>query len=88
MLEDTAVRDRFQQFTQLARELLTDFREVFVTPLLTDDEVKKRGGFLFDEMVKTRNIDQYVSMKTYIQWPNELSTYDTAKYEWTWRVKP
>lgn len=28
LLDDTAVRDRFQQFTQLARELLADFREV------------------------------------------------------------
>ena len=28
LLDDTAVRDRFQQFQQLARELLADFREV------------------------------------------------------------
>ncbi|WP_020161226.1 DUF3375 domain-containing protein [Methylobacter marinus] len=28
LLDDTALRDRFQQFNQLARELLTDFREV------------------------------------------------------------
>lgn len=28
MLDDTALKDRFQQFTQLARELLGDFREV------------------------------------------------------------
>ncbi len=28
MLDDTALRDRFQQFTQIARELLSDFREV------------------------------------------------------------
>ncbi len=28
LLDDTAVKDRFQQFVQLARELLADFREV------------------------------------------------------------
>ena len=28
LMDDTALKDRFQQFTQLARELLTDFREV------------------------------------------------------------
>jgi len=28
LLDDTAIKDRFQQVTQLARELLTDFREV------------------------------------------------------------
>ena len=28
LLDDTAIKDRFQQFTSLARELLSDFREV------------------------------------------------------------
>ncbi|MEI6354968.1 MAG: DUF3375 domain-containing protein [Methylococcus sp.] len=28
MLDDTAIRDRFQQFSQIARDLLADFREV------------------------------------------------------------
>lgn len=28
LLDDTALKDRFQQFTNLARELLSDFREV------------------------------------------------------------
>ena len=28
ILDDTALKDRFQQFTAIARELLTDFREV------------------------------------------------------------
>jgi hypothetical protein len=28
LLDDTALKDRFQQFTGLARELLTDFREL------------------------------------------------------------
>ena len=28
LLDDTALKDRFQQFTHLARGLLTDFREV------------------------------------------------------------
>ena len=35
---------------------LTDFREVFVTPLLPESDVKGRCAFLFDEMVKG-NID-------------------------------
>ena len=28
LLDDTALKERFQQFTTLARELLADFREV------------------------------------------------------------
>ncbi|HMI67057.1 MAG TPA: hypothetical protein VK517_13520 [Cyclobacteriaceae bacterium] len=60
---------------------LTNFREVFVTPLLTEEEVKKRGGFLFDEMVKG-TVEPYLKMKMYVQWPNEISVYDTVSYQW------
>jgi hypothetical protein len=42
LLEDTAVRDRFQQFMQLARELLSDFREVEHNFRLLDRRVRER----------------------------------------------
>jgi hypothetical protein len=42
MLDDTALKDRFQQFTQLARELLTDFREVEHNFRLLDRRVRER----------------------------------------------
>jgi hypothetical protein len=66
------MNDHFQLF---------GFREVFVTPILPEDELKNRCAFLFDEMVKG-NIVSYLKMPTYVQWPNEVSTYDTTIYEW------
>lgn len=42
LLDDTAVRDRFQQFTQTARELLGDFREVEHNFRLLDRWVRER----------------------------------------------
>ena len=42
ILDDTALKDRFQQFTQLARELLTDFREVEHNFRLLDRRVRER----------------------------------------------
>lgn len=42
VLDDTAVRDRFQQFGQLARELLTDFREVEHNFRQLDRRVRER----------------------------------------------
>lgn len=42
LLEDTAIRDRFQQFTALARELLTDFREVEENFRHLDRHVRER----------------------------------------------
>jgi flagellar motility protein MotE (MotC chaperone) len=42
LLDDTAVRDRFQQFTQMARELLADFREVEQNFRQLDRRVRER----------------------------------------------
>ena len=42
LLDDTALRDRFQQFMQLARDLLTDFREVEQNFRILDRRVRER----------------------------------------------
>jgi hypothetical protein len=42
LLDDTALKDRFQQFLQLARDLLTDFREVEHNFRLLDRRVRER----------------------------------------------
>ena len=42
LLDDTGVRDRFQQFMQLARELLADFREVEHNFRTLDRKVRER----------------------------------------------
>ncbi|MEO7399324.1 MAG: DUF3375 domain-containing protein [Polaromonas sp.] len=42
LLDDTALKDRFQQFTGLARELLTDFREVEHNFRMLDRRVRER----------------------------------------------
>jgi len=62
LLDDTAVRDRFQQFQQLARELLTDFREVEHNFRLLDRKVREKialwngaKGALLDEVMGERD---------------------------------
>jgi hypothetical protein len=42
LMDDTALKDRFQQFMQLARELLSDFREVEHNFRLLDRRVRER----------------------------------------------
>jgi hypothetical protein len=42
LLDDTALKDRFQQFIQIARELLTDFREVEHNFRRLDRRVRER----------------------------------------------
>jgi hypothetical protein len=61
-LDDTAVKDRFQQFVQLARELLADFREVEHNFRSLDRKVRERialwegsKGDLLDEIMGERD---------------------------------
>ena len=42
LLDDTAVRDRFQQFSAMSRELLSDFREVEFNFRALDRDIRKR----------------------------------------------
>lgn len=62
LLDDTAVKERFQQFTGLARELLTDFREVEHNFRGLDRKVRERialwdgaKGALLEEIMGERD---------------------------------
>jgi len=62
LLDDTALKDRFQQFTGMARELLTDFREVEHNFRGLDRQVRERialwdgaKGALLEEIMGERD---------------------------------
>ncbi len=62
LLDDTALKDRFQQFMQIARELLTDFREVEHNFRQLDRKVRERialwdgaKGTLLEEIMGERD---------------------------------
>lgn len=61
---------------------LQNFKEIFVTPLMQTSDAKTKGEFLFDKMVKAE-IEEYLKMKSYVQWPNPASEYDTTIYQWS-----
>lgn len=63
LLDDTALKDRFQQFIQLARELLTDFREVEQNFRGLDRRVRERialwdggKGALLEDIMGERDL--------------------------------
>jgi hypothetical protein len=63
VLDDTAIKDRFQQVTQLARDLLTDFREVEQNFRSLDRSVRERialwngaKGDLLQEIMGARDV--------------------------------
>ena len=62
LLDDTALKDRFQQFMQLARDLLTDFREVEQNFRVLDRRVRERialwegsKGALLEDIMSDRD---------------------------------
>ena len=62
LLDDAALKDRFQQFMQMARDLLTDFREVEQNFRLLDRHVRERialwegsKGALIEEVMGERD---------------------------------
>lgn len=66
LLDDTAVKDRFQQFSSMARELLSDFREVEYNFRSLDRDVRKRialstagkGEILDDVLGRSDSIEE------------------------------
>ena len=65
----------------IGAEDLENFREIFVTPPLPDAQLTERSEFLFRKLV-TGEIGQYLTMPSYVEWPNEISYYDTVSFEW------
>ena len=66
LLDDTALKDRFQQFVQIARDLLTDFREVEQNFRVLDRRVRERitlweggkGALLEDILGERESIEE------------------------------
>jgi hypothetical protein len=62
--------------------LPVDFEEIINTPHLTSSEVKERGQFLFNKLMEQGNLDKYMAMKHYIEWPDSTLVYDKKIHQW------
>ncbi|MBA4852358.1 hypothetical protein H1R81_18235 [Emticicia sp. BO119] len=60
----------------------TDFEEIVNTPHLEEKLVKERGRFLFTEFIRNGNLDKYLPMKHYVEWPDANLIYDKKLNEW------
>jgi aspartokinase-like uncharacterized kinase len=59
-----------------------NFEEVVNTPHFSEELVTERGGFLFRELVKKGKLDEYLSMKHYVEWPDKYLKYDKINHSW------
>lgn len=58
------------------------FEEVFNTPVAALPELRSRGEELFNRLVKWGNVDDYLKHPDYVEWPDEMTYYDTLQHEW------
>lgn len=66
-----------------AKLMPTEYEELWCTPHFKEETVVvERGGFLFKAMTKEGNIDKYLTMKMYVEWPDSTLKYDKNIHEW------
>ena len=58
------------------------FEEVVNTPHFDDETVKERGAFLFKALVREGNLNAYLPMKHYVEWPDSTLKYDKKTHNW------
>jgi len=61
---------------------LYDFMEIANTKVKPEQELQKAGITLFSELLRTGNIDKYLSDSTLIEWPDERLKYNKSLNEW------
>lgn len=59
-----------------------NFEEVVNTPHFSEELVVERGTFLFQALIKKGNLDEYLTMKHYVEWPDKYLKYDIKKNTW------
>ncbi len=63
---------------------ISDFEEIFNTPVMATDSLEIIGEKLFSEMVEKGNIDQFINNKKLVEWPDERLKYDKTINEWVY----
>ncbi|MBO9700169.1 MAG: hypothetical protein J7604_08145 [Sporocytophaga sp.] len=70
------------RFRKDANGKITDFEEIFLTPILSDEEAHDKGVTLLHEYISTGNIEKYKNDITYVEFPNLTWTYNKKKQAW------
>ncbi len=73
-------------FTLTETGEIVSFRELFNTPIGTQEELNAKGEELFNWLVHHGNVRNYLKNPDYIEWPDKMTYYDTLQYEWL--IKP
>jgi len=72
---------------RLENEKITDFEEVFNTPVFDEDKLFEIGETLFLEMIETGDVNRYLGNKLFIEWPDDRLRYHKGLHEWRYDVE-
>ncbi len=61
---------------------LIDFEELFVTPMIPEEDVQTRGKYLWDDLMHFGHVDRYLLNMDYVEFPNKGVRYDMELKEW------
>lgn len=73
-------------FTKDKNGKIKSFKEIFNTPIITQEQLQRKGSELFKWMVIHGNVNDYLKNPDFIEWPDRMTYYDTIQHEWL--VKP
>ncbi len=72
---------------RFAKQKITDFEEIFNTPVHKPEKLFEIGSELFREMINTGNVDRFIGNREYIEWPDGRLKYHKGLYEWRYDVE-
>jgi hypothetical protein len=61
---------------------ITDFEELFNTPVSDEDHIREIGLILFKELVSKGHVEEYMHNTEYIEWPDARLKYNKEMFEW------
>lgn len=67
---------------------VTNYFELFNTPMLPEETVISHGQEIFPEIVKTGDFESFKENSEYIEFPSAQSWYDAEIYEWSYKAVP
>jgi hypothetical protein len=65
---------------------IMDYDEIWVTPIIPAEDVKRFADYFWPEFLKTGFVATYASMPNMVEFPGELSYYDQQFLEWRYKL--
>jgi hypothetical protein len=70
-----------------ADKQVTEYFELFNTPMIPEETVISHGLAIFPELIETGNFASFKDNPEFIEFPNAQAQYDVEIYEWSYKIQ-